>query len=296
MSVPDVNTVLVSVCIPTYNGAEYLSEALNSVKAQTFKEFEVIISDDASKDNTLDIVEDFKNSVDFPVTIFNHEPQGIGANWNNCIRHAKGKYIKFLFQDDVLAPHCIEVMVNVLENNSKLGLVSCKRSFIVEPSYLNSTTKEWIQNFEDLQRGLEFSWDDGVMLMDKSLFKSPAFFKSPLNKIGEPSLYMFPKRVVNTIGYFREDLKQVLDYEFCYRLLKRQNIAILKEELVSFRLHKMQATNINRTSEYDDYTIYNSLLEKDYLWYFSRQKQVAILRKRYPLFNYLFKIKRKIGL
>ena len=61
--------LLVSICIPTYNGAQYLQEALNSVKEQTYGPIEVIVSDDASKDNTLAIVEQFKQSVSFPIYI-----------------------------------------------------------------------------------------------------------------------------------------------------------------------------------------------------------------------------------
>ena len=87
---------LVSVCIPTYNGAPFLQEALDSVSQQTYRNIEVIISDDASNDKTLEIIQDFKAKASFPVSIYHHEPKGIGANWNNCIRKANGKFIKFL--------------------------------------------------------------------------------------------------------------------------------------------------------------------------------------------------------
>jgi glycosyltransferase involved in cell wall biosynthesis len=92
---------LISICIPTYNGENYILEALNSIKNQSYKNIEVIISDDNSNDKTLEICEKFKSEVDFPVYIYNHLPNGIGSNWNNCILKSKGDYIQFLFQDDL---------------------------------------------------------------------------------------------------------------------------------------------------------------------------------------------------
>ncbi|MCG2794067.1 MAG: glycosyltransferase [Weeksellaceae bacterium] len=65
---------LISVCIPTYNGAKYLQVVLDSVKAQTYKNIEVIISDDDSQDQTLDIYREFQSEVDFPVYIYYHDP------------------------------------------------------------------------------------------------------------------------------------------------------------------------------------------------------------------------------
>ena len=84
---------LISICIPTYNGENYILEALNSIKNQSYKNIEVIISDDNSNDKTLQICEKFKSEVDFPVYIYNHLPNGIGSNWNNCILKSKGDYI-----------------------------------------------------------------------------------------------------------------------------------------------------------------------------------------------------------
>src|SRR5690606_510544 len=117
---------------------------------QTYNHIEVIVSDDASTDNTLGIVEKFKDSVDFPVTVISHKPNGIGANWNNSIKHAKGEYIKFLFQDDVLLPTCISEMVPIFQENKNVELVACKRDFIVE-TIASNKVKEWIEKYKDLQ-------------------------------------------------------------------------------------------------------------------------------------------------
>ncbi|WP_432409976.1 glycosyltransferase family 2 protein [Rasiella sp. SM2506] len=254
---------LVSICIPTYNGALFLEEALESVKNQTYSPIEVIISDDNSNDNTLKIANKFKECVSFPVTIASHEPNGIGANWNNSIKLANGKFIKFLFQDDVLLPDCITEMVSIFRQHKNLGLVSCKRDLIVD-NYTNPETNKWIRNYKNLQVQFDAENED-VMFIDKSFFSEPYFENPPKNKIGEPSSVMFKKNILDFVAGFDIDLKQSLDYVFYYRVLKVSRIAIINKSLVKFRLHKDQATNINRNKPIADYEIYKKILYKEFL-------------------------------
>src|SRR5690606_34276938 len=113
---------LVSICIPTYNGEAFIAEALESAIQQSYPNLEIVVSDDASQDGTLALVERFKARTPIPIYVYKHEPQGIGANWNYCVTKAKGAYIKFLFQDDVLEPDCISKMMQFM-SSSKVGLV-----------------------------------------------------------------------------------------------------------------------------------------------------------------------------
>lgn len=279
---------LVSVCIPTFNGSKFLIEALESLKCQTFKDFEVILSDDDSKDNTLNIVEEFSKQVNFPITIYNHRPNGIGANWNNCLKIARGKYVKFLFQDDILFPTCIEKLIFVLKQNKSLGLVSCKRKFLLEETP-SEQLKNWIEKYKNLQEGVEFPGEE-ITLITKRLFRSDQFFKSPLNKIGEPSAILFKKSILREVGLFREDLEQVLDYEFYYRVLKQYKIAVLNEELIGFRIHAGQATNVNRYRNINDYEKYDQILYEDFFWYLNRSQRKRLLSK----YNKTYKLGIKI--
>ncbi len=253
---------LVSICIPTYNGASFLEESLESVKRQTYNNIEVIVSDDASIDDTLAIVKKFKDGVDFPVTIISHKPNGIGANWNHCIKHAKGAYIKFLFQDDVLMPNCIEEMLAVFAQYPKLGLVGCKREFIIE-SETTAEIKDWINKFKNLQ--VQFEKTEDITFIDNTLFSRRDFTESPMNKIGEPPTVMFKKEIINEVGLFDEKLEQILDYVFYYRILKDYPIAIINKSLVKFRIHKNQATNVNRNKPIADYEIYKKILYREFL-------------------------------
>ena len=162
---------LVSICIPTYNGEKYILEALSSVNAQTYKNIEIIISDDNSNDNTLKIVNDFIDISKFPIKIVHHKPNGIGANWNNSLKYASGEFIKFLFQDDILKFNCIYEMVQVLIQNSNIGLVASKRDFIYDINYLSDDLKVWIQKYGDLQKGLNLNFAKGKLITKIGIFE-----------------------------------------------------------------------------------------------------------------------------
>jgi len=291
-----MNIPLVSICIPTYNGAQFIVEAMESAINQTYPNLEIIVSDDVSNDATLKIIEAYKEKTDIPIHIFHHEPNGIGANWNNCIKHAKGEYIKLLFQDDVLLPSCIQEMVHVLENDKSIGLVASKRTFIIENDYHTTATKEWVAIYGDLQKELHLPLINGVRILDKKLFKSHLFLKSPLNKVGEPPVTLFRSKLVKEIGYFKEDLKQILDYEFYYRVLKKYKIAILEKELVQFRLHPQQATNVNSGNDENEDVKYDYIIYKEYFWYVPWRLQQAMLRKYNVFIKFIMKIYNKISI
>lgn len=279
---------LVSVCIPTFNGAKYLQKALDSVIYQTYKNIEVVISDDDSTDNTIKIIKEFNHSVDFPVRIFHHSPSGIGSNWNNCLRNSRGEYIKFLFQDDVLFPDCIEKMMQVISKDENLGLVASKRKFLIEGE-IGPILQEWISTYDDLQKGMNLP-NKEINIVDNNLLKDENFLQIPHNKIGEPSAVLFRRSVLKKSGYFREDLQQILDAEFYYRILKNHKIGIINKELVAFRLHPEQTTNINRKKAISDYRDYDKILYNNFFWYLNVHQQKRLFFK----FNFIGKVIRKL--
>lgn len=279
-AIPAKSFPLVSVCIPTFNGDKFLSAALSSIEHQSYRNLEVVISDDSSKDNTLGIVERFKKKSEMPVHVYRHCPSGIGANWNNCIRKANGEYIKFLFQDDILYPSCIEKMVKVLKGDKDIGLVCSKRKFVVEEN-VTAEIRRWAELYKDLQKNMQFATSD-VLYLSSKFFKNNEFTKYPYNKVGEPSAVLFPAALIDKVGPFREDLAQILDYEFYYRILKHKKIAIINEELIGFRLHPLQTTNINRGKPIEDYEKYDRILFEDFFWYLSRNEQKRLLKKYKP--------------
>jgi hypothetical protein len=194
-------------------------------------------------------------------------------------------------------------MVQVLEANKSIALVASKREFIVETSYLNEETEKWIKGYGNLQEALHLPLKNGMRILDRQLFKSDLFLCSPLNKVGEPSVTLFRKDLLKKTGYFREDLKQILDYEFYYRILRKYEIAILEKELVKFRLHQQQATNLNKGHDSLDYIVYDRIIYKEYFKFLSKEKQIAYLKKYNPFVKkyylavkLLLKIKRRLDL
>jgi len=225
---------LVSICVPTYNGEQYLAEALRSALAQTYRPLEIILSDDHSHDNSLMLAAEVLSSGDIPFQIVSHHPSGIGANWNHCVRHASGQYIKFLFQDDILHPDCVAEMVTFAEEKgAQIGLVFCQRQTFGENSHLAI-------NLEAIQRHFP------EVIMGKWLIGRSDFYTQPRNKIGEPTAVMLRSDVFETVGYFAENLRQSLDYEFWYRCAAQYQLGFVRKTLVKFRLHHVQATAVNQ--------------------------------------------------
>jgi len=103
----------VSICIPTFNRKDYLKETLESVFAQTFRDFEVVIVDDGSTDST----EQMLKAVDYPVRYHWQENQGESAARNKLLELARGEYLTFIDSDDLLFPFSVEKLVKVVETH-----------------------------------------------------------------------------------------------------------------------------------------------------------------------------------
>lgn len=277
MNKKNMQLSLVSICIPTYNGSQFLNDALLSITQQTYKNFEVVISDDGSCDDSIQIAENFKKRNSFPVFIYNHSPSGIGANWNNCISKSNGEYIKFLFQDDLLIPDCVRTMVEILNENKEFGMVACKRTIINE-NRENKWALDWLSKYGDLQEKLKLPVEK-VNILDKELFKHKEFCKDPYNKIGEPTTVMFRRSIIDKTGLFRTDLCQILDLEFYYRVLKFYKIAIINKKLVEFRLHSGQASQNNSVDYTVEYNLFRKILFYGYFKYLNIGEKIKLIRQ-----------------
>src|SRR6476661_6387292 len=115
---PAFRSPRVSVCVPTYNGALFLGETLACIEAQTMPDYEVVIVDDLSTDDTLALADAYAARDPRVRVIRSAERAGSSArNANRCITHARGEWIKFLFQDDLMAPTCLERMLQAGRNS-----------------------------------------------------------------------------------------------------------------------------------------------------------------------------------
>lgn len=120
----------VTIGLPVYNGANYVAEAIESVRAQTYSDFELVISDNASTDATEEICRDFAER-DNRIRYCRQEQNcGAAANFNRTFELARGKYFKWLAHDDAIAPHYLTRTVDVLDQEPAAVLCHSKTSII----------------------------------------------------------------------------------------------------------------------------------------------------------------------
>lgn len=125
------NPPLVSVVIPVYKVERYINETLQSVFAQTYQNFEIIIVDDESPDRSIEICESYE---DPRIRIIHQKNRGLAGARNTGIRHSKGKYIAFLDSDDLWLPEKLESHVKHLESSPEVGVSFCRSAFIDDNS------------------------------------------------------------------------------------------------------------------------------------------------------------------
>ncbi|MEG4579486.1 glycosyltransferase [Microcoleus sp. MON1_C5] len=239
------NIPLVSICIPTYNGEDYISEALSSALLQTYPNIELIISDDNSDDKTVEITQKLIQS-EFrrECRLLHHERYGIASNWNFCISQSRGKYIKFLLQDDLLEPNCIEEMVNLAEQEEAIGLVFSQRGILLG-SEDNLKDLKILQIYQDAQ-DLHKDWSNLKSVQTgQELLADIDILKGSIKRLGEPTTVLLRKEVFNQLGFFDPAFSQALDIEMWLRIMTTYKIGFVDKKLSHWRIHPQQQTYKN---------------------------------------------------
>jgi glycosyltransferase involved in cell wall biosynthesis len=116
----------VSILLPVYNDSAYIDKALHSIFGQISPDFEVIVSDDASSDNSLDICRDWAKKDKRIRIIANAKNQGMTSNWNQALQEAKGDFVAKLDADDVMQPLFLETLLHDLNSNSEITMACCR--------------------------------------------------------------------------------------------------------------------------------------------------------------------------
>ena len=220
-----------TVCIPVFNGAEYLEACLASVVAQTHTDIEILIVDDGSTDESLRIIGQFQAADSRIRLLRNEQNLGLARNWQHCIAQSRGRWIKFLFQDDVMQPQCLALMLAACVDNQVSACI-CGREFLIE-----ATAGAYFRQFftHEVYR-LENTFPGPTRLtppLVAGLAKDNLF----TNILGEPITLLFEKALVERIGSYNADLVQLVDYEFALRVCLAADVFFLPQHLVSFRVH-----------------------------------------------------------
>jgi len=249
---------LVSICIPTHNGERWIEESIRSALSQTYQPLEILVVDDRSTDNTVELVRSFKDKrVRF---VLNETKRGLAGNWNECVRLAEGEFIKFLFQDDTLCPECTEKMMQLMSAHPRLGLVFTRRDLVVESDAPMDLARELLANYSDPH--LRFAQISEVN-------KAPGLFVQHLEKrlyqscIAEPPSTLIRKEVFRRLGLFNIRMHQACDIEMWLRVMFFFDVGFVDEKLLIFRIHGKSATASNRATrkaEYDRFWMLEGLL------------------------------------
>jgi glycosyltransferase involved in cell wall biosynthesis len=240
----------VTVCMPVFRGGKFLAEAIESVLAQNFRDFEFLIIDDCSGDGTDKIVRGYASTdsrVIFKVNDFN---LGMVPNWNHCLEMARGQYVKFIFQDDIFtSPESLGKMVRILDDDPAVSLVASCRQLINRHS---EVVKE-----ESFCRSSVSA--NGFDIIRYCLLKYG-------NVIGEPSAVLFRKE--QAVRGFNPNYRQIVDLEMWFYLLEQGRFCYIAEPLCGFRIHSAQQSreNIRNLVHLDDFNLlYSEYFPKQYL-------------------------------
>jgi len=220
----------ISICIPTYNGGLYLEETLISVLAQTYTNYEVIIVDDQSSDNTCDIAREYAARNQRFTFYQNEKNLGLVGNWNRCIELSKGEWVKFVFQDDLIAPTCIEEMLAA--STADTWLTICRRDFIFE----DGTSEETRHFYEQHPNPQRVFGNDLAFIRPESVCQT-AIDLFGINCFGEPSAALIRKEAFACHGLFNPNLAMICDTEYWVRLSIHHGFTYLNKTLASFRVH-----------------------------------------------------------
>jgi glycosyltransferase involved in cell wall biosynthesis len=208
----------VSVLMPTYNAASFLNESIPSVLTQTYTDFELIIVDNCSTDNSPEVIAKYLSDKRVKYHV-NERNIGPVRNFNKCLALAEGDFIKFLCADDKFTPQLLEKFVSVMEEYPNVLLVGCA---IHEFGLVSKTLKPPFY---------------GVVNGKKMIHE----ILNNYNYLGHPTNVMIRKEGLDA-GNFKTEYIWLADWEFWLRILSRGDCFIIPEELAYTRMHQEQVT------------------------------------------------------
>ena len=199
----------ISVVMSVYNGETYLRAAIDSILSQTFSDFEFIIINDGSTDNTRDILESLS---DPRVRLFNQENIGLTKSLNRGLKQSKGRYIARMDADDISCPHRFEKQFDFLEKNNDYAVVG---SFI---KVINNKSKI----IYTIEKPVSYSEIKEHLKHDNCIAHGSALFR---------------KKCIFDVGLYDESIRTAQDYDLFVRLSEKYKLANIPEYLYGWRAH-----------------------------------------------------------
>lgn len=243
---------LISIIIPVYNVEKYIEQCLNSIKVQSYENFEVIIVNDDSQDNTESICKKIAQS-DVRFRYFSKENGGVSSARNFGLDNANGHYITFIDGDDWVDPNHLEILIkSITENNSDIAICSYKefKNNIFYIRYYTNKEK-YLLNFNRMTK-------EDFLINFPKLLSTNVCFNNAVSKL-------FRRDLVKDLK-FDSKLIYAEDLDFYFRLyLNTESISFINEETYVYRIHG-DSTTSGFTQEHaeQELSIYKKMYEKIY--------------------------------
>jgi glycosyltransferase involved in cell wall biosynthesis len=207
-----------SVVMSSYNYGHFISKAIQGVLDQTFKDFEFIVADDGSTDNTAEVVASFPSVRYFRTA----ENKGPAAATNYGVTKSQGKYLAFVGADDILLPRALELAGGVMDAHPEVGLVYGQAYMMDE--------NEKVYRIRGSSFLRQSAVIDGIQQIKELLFENRII-----------PTFMVTRQCFDAIGGFDEELRAIAeDRHFCIRAAKKFSIGYIAEPIVRYRLHLNQ--------------------------------------------------------
>ncbi len=223
----------VSIILPIHNGEKFLRNAILSVQNQTYKNWELIVINDESTDNSENIIEEFRIS-DHRIKVFQRPKSGIAKSLNFGLKKAIGQFIARIDSDDLWLPAKLEFQIRHFQSNKNLYLLGTSVELIDEEGLLLTRQKSF--------NALKFLSGREIKL---KLLRNNLFCHSSV---------VFRIEMVNLIGYYDENFKNSEDYEYWIRAAKSVNCEITNKILVQYRIWP-QALSFQKREEQIYYSL-----------------------------------------
>jgi glycosyltransferase involved in cell wall biosynthesis len=227
-----VNQPLISICLPSLNGRAFLKERLETIFAQTIKDWELIVCDSYSVDGSWEFFQKFKD--DPRVHLHQVPREGIYPGWNECLRRANGRYVYIATSDDTMVPQCLEKLVTPLEHNPGISVAVCD-----------------YQTIDDEGRPLPMPQENSPRGFLGECLHRPCV-RSRLSEFllhccfhtvwVTMTAVLFRRSLLERTGVFRTDVGVQADLAWALRATLLTDIAWVPGQLATWRRHSHQAT------------------------------------------------------
>lgn len=239
-----VNKFLVSVIVPNFNHQLFLKERLNSIVQQSYKNFECIILDDASDDNSIEIIDHFVNkNKNFRSFKFHKNSGNTFVQWNKGVNMAKGEFIWLAESDDLADSDLLAKLLKPLIYDPDIAITYCQSH---KMNHQGNVTGSWLDYTADLD-AFQFEEDfvmEGIQFIDKFLIKR--------NVIPNASAVLFRKSIFDKVGGADEMLKTNSDWLTWLKMLCYGKVAYIHDHLNYFRFHSKSVIGLANSFKSDN--------------------------------------------